>query len=191
MTLTGELLQEISSKFFESTDAAPEVPPEHLGRTLADALYGAPDMKAASLPETEGRELLTAGFATALRHAETCAKEIADTKEASMTRGATELLLATLATIATLSAATAHSDDTLLLPWKSEAWTDALVRCLIAEEASVAAFPLHAAIVNVILTLVRTPALKPAVQRNRRHLVEALASKVRQERYAHDWMTRR
>jgi hypothetical protein len=176
MTLTGELLHEISPKFFETIDSLVEPPAEHLGRTLANALYGASDMKAASLPETEGRELLTSGFATALQLAERCASEVTTTKGTS--RSAIELLLASLDIIATLSKASSHSDETLQLPWQPEAWTDSFVRCLEATRASVSSFALHAAIVSAILTLAKTPSLRPAVKRNRRHLVEALASKV-------------
>jgi hypothetical protein len=176
MEFTGELLQEISPKFFETTESSPELPPDHLGRTLANALYGAADMKAASLPETEGRELLTAGFATALRLAETCANEVTRTEGASTY--ATKLLLSTLAIIGTLSTATSHSAENLRLPWRPEEWTDAFVRCLAATGASVATFPLHAAVMKAILTLAKTPTLRPSVRRNRRHLVEALASKV-------------
>lgn len=172
--LTGELLHEISPKFFESTDHIHEQPPEHLGHALASALYGAADMKTASLPETEGRELLTSGFTTVLLLSETCASAVASGNDR-----AGSLLSATLAIISTLSEATAHASDFLELAWKPEAWSDVLVRCLGASPATPAAFPLHAAVIHAILTLAHTPSLRPALQKNRRPLIEVLTSKVR------------
>lgn len=176
LSLTCELLDEIPNKFFESTAPSTEVPPEHLGKTLADTLYGAEDMKAASLPEMEGRELLTAGFATALRLAETCAKQ-ATAKKAG-TGEEVALLLETLAILGVLSNATSHSSELLPLTWLAEEWTDSLLLCLEASPAAVASFPLHSAIVKSILTLSKTPALHPPIARNRRRLVEALTSKL-------------
>lgn len=174
---TSDLLHEISPKFFESAEtaeSATEPPPEHLGFTLASGLYGAADMKTASLPETEGRELLTSGFATAVRLAETCAGALAGGNAS-----ASALLLSTLAIISSLADATAHSDEQLELTWKPEEWTDALVKCLAVAPARPAAFPVHAAIVKGILTLAQTESIRPGLQKNRRVLVEALTSKVR------------
>lgn len=155
-----------------------DLPEEHLGRLLADALYGAADLKAASLPETEGRELLTSGFATALRLAERCADEVVATKQGEPTKPSTALLMSALDTIFALSAASMHSDQALQLDWKPEKLTTALVRCLQGAKATVSLFPSHAAIVLIITTLANTPNLQPALKRNQRPLVEALASKV-------------
>lgn len=176
VNLAAELLREISPKFFESVEPLAEMPEDHLGRSLANALYGATDLKAASLPETEGRELLTSGFATALRLAERCANEVINTT--GPTLAPTKLLMASLSTIFTLSAASLHSDETLQLAWDPEAVTDAFVRCLQKSEAKVSLFSAHAAIISAILTLAKTPNLQPPLRRNRRPLVEALASKV-------------
>jgi hypothetical protein len=172
-----ELLHEISPRFFETApDSSLETPPEHLGLTLADALYEATDMKTASITETEGRELLTSAFVTTLRLAQTCAYEIASTRT---TPSATiELLISTLSIVAALSEATSHAPENLRVAWNPEEWTRALVSCLNAAPASPAVFGLHAAIIRSILGLTKTPTLRPSLKKNNRILVESLTSKV-------------
>lgn len=174
---TSELLQEISPKFFETADSSLETPAEHLGLTLANALYEAADMKTASITETEGRELLTSGFVTAIRLAKTCADEV--TSGTSASPGTTKLLTSTLAILTSLSTATSHSSETLRVAWRPEDWAETFVRCLSTTPARTATFPLHAAMIRAILTLAKTPTLRPALRKNNRLLVEALASKVR------------
>jgi len=176
LSLARELLEEIPAKFFESTEPSTELPPSHLGRALADTLYAAEDMKAASLPEMDGRELLTAGFATALRLAETCAKQVTDRQAG--TGDEAGLLLGTLEIVGVLSTATSHSAELLALKWEAQDWTDSLLACLEAGSATVSSFALHSAIIKSILTLSKTPALHPPITRNRRRLVEALTSKL-------------
>ncbi|KAM0754971.1 hypothetical protein T439DRAFT_284317 [Meredithblackwellia eburnea MCA 4105] len=193
---TVELLREISPKFFEpSADFLlhPHEPPgdEHLGNSLASALYGAADMKTASLPETEGRELLTAGFGTAMRLAGKCAAAVTEGKNE-----AKGLLAASLKIIAVLADATAHSahatigsvtgaveEDgkpglTLELAWHPDRWAETFVKCLSVEQASPINFPLHAALIKTILTLAETPNLSPPLAKGRRGLIEALTSKL-------------
>lgn len=134
-------------------------------------------MKTASLPETEGREILASGFATTIRLIERCAAIVASSN-AVPTSDIVQLLLASLSTIYVLSDATSHSNDTVQLPWRVDDWTNRLMSCLESSPASVEAFELHSTIVSVILTLAKTPALQPPLRRNRRPLIEALAAKV-------------
>ncbi|KAL8286531.1 hypothetical protein RQP46_004548 [Phenoliferia psychrophenolica] len=185
--LTIDLLHEIAPKFFDSDDSTsaslssphdPEPTPPHLGLSLASGLYGATDMKTASLPETEGRELLTSAFSTALRLAETCSKALASGPTSDLEGGASELLLSTLSIIASLAEATTHSTVPIEIEWRPEEWTDALVRCLEVAPARPAAFAVQAAIVKGVLTIAQTSTIRPGLQKNRRSLVEALTSKL-------------
>jgi hypothetical protein len=178
MSLANALLHEISTKLFEPTETAIEPASERLGLSLAEALYGAADMKSASLPETEGREILASGLATILRLIERCAKEIAAVPAGASILDVERLLITSLETVYMLSDATAHSNDTLQLPWRVEEWTRHLIRCLNAFPASVGRFSLHSNIVSAILTLSKTPTIQPPLRRNQRALIEALTAKV-------------
>lgn len=135
-------------------------------------------MKTASLPETEGREILASGIATVLRLIERCATELA-AQPPNQIEGLQQLLIASLETLFILSDATAHSDDLIQLPWQVDSWTRHLMRCLKAAPASVSQFPLHSNIISAILTLSKTPTIHPPLRRNQRALIEALSSKVK------------
>ncbi|KAI5481667.1 cellular morphogenesis-related protein [Pseudohyphozyma bogoriensis] len=178
MEFTSELLHEISPRFYETGEASDEVPPEHLGLSLANELYGSVDMKTASLPETEGREFLIAGFVSAMRLAATCSGVVSSNTKSLDGGLVGELLIRTLGIIETLAAATAHSKDNLALDWNPDEWVNGFVKCLATSPSNSKIFPLHSAIINSILTLAGTPTIQPALQKGRRSLVEALTSKL-------------
>ncbi|GAA5963888.1 hypothetical protein JCM21900_003967 [Sporobolomyces salmonicolor] len=177
VSFASELLHEIPASFFAPTsDHALESPPAHFGQSLADALYSAPDVKAASLPETEGRELLAAGLATALRLVEACAKQVGQSADGDV--GARELLLSAIRIVEQLAVASGEVEDELHLPWQPEGWADSLIGCLSASRATVANFTLHSSIIKLVLTLTKASRLHPPLRGDRRALIEALASKL-------------
>lgn len=127
-------------------------------------------MKTASLPETEGRELLSAGFATILRLCQTCVN--------SPSTASSQLLASSVALIKSLSEATSHSGELLHVRWNPRDWTDSVVRSLFTSPATPVTFSLHAALIRSMLTLVKTPTLRPAFVRDSREVIEALTTKV-------------
>lgn len=135
-------------------------------------------MKTASITETEGRELLASAFVSALRLAKTSADALVSEDEQENHDGITSLLSTILSVISALSAATSHSSDTMRVAWKPEEWVASFVRCLESSKATPTNFSHHSGIIRVILTLVRTPALRPSLKRNQRILVESLTAKV-------------
>ncbi|CEQ42798.1 SPOSA6832_04666 [Sporobolomyces salmonicolor] len=177
VSFASELLHEIPASFFAPTsDHALESPPARFGQSLADALYSAPDVKAASLPETEGRELLAAGLATALRLVEACAKQVGQSADGDA--GTRELLLSAIRIVEQLAVASGEVEDELHLPWQPVGWTDSLIGCLSASRAIVANFTLHSSIIKLVLTLTKASRLRPPLRGDRRPLIEALASKL-------------
>lgn len=188
LQLAIELLHEIPHRFFDpSSPSSTDPPPPKFGQTLADTLYGAADMKSASLPETDGRELLAGGLGAVLRIVQGCAGRLADADTVSEGSGVSsqrDLLLATASTLGALVQLSASSEagvPPLIIPsWSPDAWTEALLRCLSASPASVANFELHSTVVRTILEVAsQKEALQPALRAQRRELIEALSSKVR------------
>ncbi|KAK4703671.1 hypothetical protein P7C70_g2546, partial [Phenoliferia sp. Uapishka_3] len=192
LSFTLDLLQEISPKYFEdplpptpSTPFSPplengntsttEPPPFHLGLILSSGLYGATDMKTTSLPETDGRELLTSGFGTAMRLVAICASSLLSDPPFEGTRS---VLLSTLSLLTALSSATQQSPSVLHLVWKPEEWSDGLIKCLNGSKASKDNFGVHQGIVKGVLVMGALETVRPRLGKNRRGLVEALASKL-------------
>lgn len=172
--LASELLAEIAPRFFES-DSSLDVDSAGPGfcSDLAEALYGADDMKTALIPELEGRELLAAGFATVLRLARGCITR-RSRQESDRT-----LLVEALGLLQPLSLASTYSDELLPIAWDSSAWMAGFIAFLVQDPAGVASFGLHAEVIRSILTLAGTETLRPAVTRNERSVVQALTDKVR------------
>ncbi|KAK4051842.1 hypothetical protein OIV83_002547 [Microbotryomycetes sp. JL201] len=173
LVLARELLLEIPHKFFESAQPVLDDSSRHLGRFLADSLYSAIDMKSASLPEVEGREILASGFVTVLRLVQNSTSVAGHSPSAGGS-----LVIASINLIFVLADATAQSGDPLQLPWSPEQWTTALVKYSDSWPASCAAFPLHSVIASSISTLSKVNAIRPTVKRNQRSLISALLSKL-------------
>ncbi|GAA5831398.1 hypothetical protein JCM3766R1_001734 [Sporobolomyces carnicolor] len=147
-----DLLREIPPNFYHGhTDHLVDAPPEHFGTSIADALYDASDVKSASLPEVEGRELLAGGIASSLRMVERAS--------------------------ATLSRNRAALDE-LRIAWTPETWFKALVTGSDATGVSISNFPLHSALVGLALKLTQSEVLEPRSSENRDKLSESLASRL-------------
>ncbi|GAA6042706.1 hypothetical protein JCM8097_003757 [Rhodosporidiobolus ruineniae] len=173
--LVLELLHEVPVRFFDSSPSSPsDAPPPSFGRTLADTLYGAEDMKSASLPETDGRELLAGGLGAVLRIMEASAERLtasaaAEEGEAGRRNGQDLLLAAVpvLEALVELASSNSPSDAAdvsprtapptevaLPLPLSSfdlPSWSTTLLRCLDAYPAKVAHFALHEAVIRSLL----------------------------------------
>lgn len=175
ISLVGELIEEISPKFFEEESDLQPSTSDQFCSTLADSLYEASDMKTALIPETDGRELLVAGFGTVLRLALRCSQQL---QESTPTPALVQLLLSTLSLVGIFSNAASYSPETLLVDWSPQEWIVSFMKTLSIDPASPTAFPLHSAIVQAILTLARTSTLSPIVEKNERSVVQALTDKV-------------
>ncbi|GAA6000168.1 hypothetical protein JCM10207_007887 [Rhodosporidiobolus poonsookiae] len=184
LQLAADLLQEVPAKFFEPTPTSPsEAPPAYFGQSLADTLYGAVDMKSASVPETEGRELLAGGLGATLKLVHHCAERIARAESDADRTAARQLLLAAVPALELLvdlaSESSSEPAPLHLSSWSPEKWTGALVDCLSAFPASVANFELHATIIRTILALSSSAdALQPTLRVTERSLLDALTSKL-------------
>ncbi|KAM0788392.1 hypothetical protein ACM66B_001530 [Microbotryomycetes sp. NB124-2] len=173
LILARELLLEIPHKFFETAQPTLDDSSRHLGRYLADSLYSAVDMKSASLPEVEGREILASGFVTVLRLVQSCTS-----LQTAVEASSSSVMIASLNLVFVLADATSQSGDPLQLPWNPTEWTTALIRFLDSKPASCVAFPLHSVIASSILALSKDNAIQPTVRRNQRPLTSALLSKL-------------
>ena len=132
-------------------------------------------MKTALLSETDGRELLIAGFATVLRLALRCSTQL---QESTTSPALIQLLLSTLGLVGIFSNAASFSPETIFVDWSPQDWIDSFVATLSIGSTSPASFPLHSAIVQAILTLSRTTTLSPMVEKNERSVVQSLTDKV-------------
>ncbi|GAA6058598.1 hypothetical protein JCM10212_004009 [Sporobolomyces blumeae] len=182
VALAAALLHEIPSAFFAPTEHHPpleDLPPNQFGRTLATALYGAADVKTASLPEVEGRELLAGGVSTALRIVEIVARRTGESSSRDDEKHSTRLLLAAADVLAPLlSAAATTNPDVLRISWSPRDWTEAVMQGLARSKATVSTFPRHAALVKLVLKITETTTIRPALPRGSRDMVEALGSKL-------------
>ncbi|GAA5879237.1 hypothetical protein JCM8547_003940, partial [Rhodosporidiobolus lusitaniae] len=185
LQLAVELLGEVPARFFaSSTSNVQEPPPPYFSRSLADTLYGAEDIKSASLPETDGRELLAGGIVAVLRIVQHCAERVGTSGSADEeTRtSARNLLLAAVPVLDTLVdvASTSSTDaQPLKLPeWDPASWTSSLLRALSGFSPSVANFPLLSGIVKTILNVsTRDGALQPGLRAETKTVVEPLVAK--------------
>lgn len=166
----GELLEEISPKFFESDFVDYDDLPEQFCSKMVNSLYEAEDMKTAVIPDTDGRELLSAGFATVLRLAQACAKDGAELDRS--------LLPASLRLLETLAEAAGHSDQVLGVNWLPFEWTGTFIALLGREDASTKNFEVHSVIIRSMLVLSKMPTLSPEMELNDRSLVQSLTDKV-------------
>ncbi|GAA5982369.1 hypothetical protein JCM11641_006959 [Rhodosporidiobolus odoratus] len=182
--LAVDLLHEVPSRFFDPpSSAVPEPVPAHLGLSLADALYGAKDVKAASLPETDGRELLTGGLSSVLHVLQASARRLASPRqedhEASRAifRSAATALHLLLDLISPPEAA--NTAAPLLPDWSPDGWMNALTECLAAYPASVANFGLHCSVIRTILKMSsQGTTMRPNLETTKRSCMEILASKL-------------
>ncbi|GAA5884793.1 hypothetical protein JCM16303_007269 [Sporobolomyces ruberrimus] len=176
ITLAHELLQEIPQAFYAPQSAPPSgAPPTRTGQSLADALYDAPDVKSASLPEVEGHELLAGGIAAALRIFELVVSSL---DENSATESTTSLLAASASVAKLLLQAAASSAKVVRIGWKPEEWMQSLMAGTNAIAVSVPNFRLHSILTHLALDVNQTTVLEPSVNRNRLALTEALATKL-------------
>lgn len=178
MEFTCELLQEVSPSFFESSQLSVKATEQHLGLQMADALYDASDMKSAPLGDINGQHLLTSAFSTTLRIAKICVQAVIDSSDSETIAISTQLLASTFTVLSSLSAASLHSLSSIRVDWNPDEVTNIFIKCIEKSKASVEAFPLHSTIVKSVLTLSKTPTLRPSMKKNQRTLVEGLTSKV-------------
>ncbi|GAA5887198.1 hypothetical protein JCM6882_002446 [Rhodosporidiobolus microsporus] len=187
LQLAGDLLREVPSRFFHASPAGtPEPLPPLSARSLADSLYGAEDVKAASLPETEGRELLAAGIASVLRTMQAWAQSLvraddAARDEATSPRQVFLEAVTVLERLVQLGATDADvpSSPHLVLAWSPGTWLDGVVRCFTSVPATILNFDLHSAIVRSIVAISDSSgALHPAPSAGTRTVMAALVSKL-------------
>lgn len=171
-----DLLREIPPNFYHGhTDHLVDAPPEHFGTSIADALYDASDVKSASLPEVEGRELLAGGIASSLRMVERASATLSRNSDASLSA----YLLSTISLASLLVDTAGAALDELRIAWTPETWFKALVTGSDATGVSISNFPLHSALVGLALKLTQSEVLEPRSSENRDKLSESLASRVR------------
>ncbi|BGP14202.1 hypothetical protein JCM10213v2_002145 [Rhodosporidiobolus nylandii] len=187
LQLVVDLLHEIPRKFFDPSTSGPlDSPPPQFGQSLADLLYSADDMKSASLPETDGRELLAGGLAAALQIVQAVAERLAASAgQQARELPLRELLLASIPALDVLLEIASSADESgaspslPAFPWSPEAWGGALLGCISAFPAHVAHFELHSTLIRSMLDVAsKTSALRPALRVDRRDMVEKLGSKL-------------
>ncbi|KDE03256.1 hypothetical protein MVLG_06250 [Microbotryum lychnidis-dioicae p1A1 Lamole] len=178
-----ELIKEVSPHFYDSNDALVVLdPPEdpHLGRTLADLLYGATDMKTASLPETEGRELLASGLASTTRVIQACVEpnpRLGDAQSRYQANGG-KLLLDSIGVLLSLYVVTESLDTQIKVAWEPETWAKSVVRALERTETTMANWGIFGCVVWGLSTVMTSKNVKPTLKRNRRDLLKAIAAKL-------------
>ncbi|SCZ93044.1 BZ3500_MvSof-1268-A1-R1_Chr6-2g08425 [Microbotryum saponariae] len=178
-----ELIKEVSPHFYDSNDALVVLdPPEdpHLGQTLADLLYGATDMKTASLPETEGRELLASGLASTTRVIQACVEpnsRLGDAQSRYQTNGG-KLLLDSLRVLLSLFVVTESLDTQIKVAWEPETWAKSVVGALERTETTMANWGIFGCVVWGLSTVMTGKNVRPTLKRNRRDLLEAIAAKL-------------
>ncbi|GAA6010233.1 hypothetical protein JCM11491_005403 [Sporobolomyces phaffii] len=175
VTLAAELLREIPPAFYPAhTAQPPAVPPANFGQSLADALYDAPDVKSASLPEVEGRELLAGGIAAALRIVRQAAEGLYKNHGVSPS----PVLLATTSVLDLLLSSATTSADEVRIAWNPDEWIESLTNGSDATPTSISSFPLHSSLVRLTLNLAQADTLRPSLNRARERVTEALACKL-------------
>ncbi|GAA5992102.1 hypothetical protein JCM5350_006348 [Sporobolomyces pararoseus] len=175
ITLATELLREIPQSFYSPhSNHESEAPSSHLGQTLADALYGSPDVKSASLPEVEGRELLAGGTSAGLRIIERAAQDLARNSQP----GLPAFILATTSLLDLLIDSASRSSTEVRIAWNPEKWFESVVEGVQAVTVSISNFLLHSELVTFALKVTRVKNLQPSLSGGREHLTESLASKL-------------
>ncbi|SCV67868.1 BQ2448_5479 [Microbotryum intermedium] len=163
LQLVVELIREVSPHFYDSNDTLVILdPPEdpHLGQTLADLLYGATDMKTASLPETEGRELLASGLASTTRLIQAC------------------LLLDSFGVLLALFVVTESLETHINVAWEPEKWAKSVVQALERTETTIGNFGIFGCVVWGLSTVILAKNVRPTVSRNQREWLEKIAAKL-------------
>ncbi|GAA5913260.1 Dop1p [Sporobolomyces salmoneus] len=175
VTLATELLREIPQSFYAPhSDQLAESPPPHLGASVADALYEAADVKSASLPKVEGRELLAGGIASALRIVERASTLLSGTNDVALKTH----ILSTITLLDLLLDSASATLDKLRVSWTPDDWFRSLVSGANSTSVSISNFPLHSALVGLALKLTQTRVLEPRSMRNTDQLTTNLATKL-------------
>lgn len=168
--LVLELLKEVPARFFETASQTNESPSRHLAKDLANQLYSAGDIKHASLPETEGGELLASGLGTALA--------LVRAASTSTDKGSTKLVVRTCDIVRELASLTSHCNETLRIAWDPKEWSRQLLHAIQSGSTDTESFAAHAALIRTIISIQKTPTITPSIPPKTRRIIDICAGKL-------------
>lgn len=178
LVLVQELLREIPSRLFVIPPSASHHDiDERFGLQLASGLYEAVDLKSASLPHFESFELYISIFQSLLRLIGRCAQLFRDKDNDDGREQIAALLSTALATLQVFLDISNDATHHRVVSWHSNEFVDEILACVGATAATPANFALDAQVTTTILSLAKSPVLKPQLRRDRRDMIDALSSK--------------